>query len=155
MRPPDFLYTFVTAIFIIGPSCYMLAYTNIQLFGLIGGIFVDIFYLASMLNLLRLIYKCAVTEPGIIPAVSEARNKELHDKKPQSGEIKVVYKTESERDFNGDKFAYFFSNDRFKYVQSDVDPVAETYALSLCMTCNIVRPPRAFHCKDCGVCIEA
>jgi len=26
--------------------------------------------------------------------------------------------------------------------------------LSFCATCLTVRPPRAFHCNDCGVCIE-
>lgn len=26
--------------------------------------------------------------------------------------------------------------------------------LSYCKTCQILRPPRAFHCNDCGVCIE-
>lgn len=26
--------------------------------------------------------------------------------------------------------------------------------LSYCTTCKIVRPPRAFHCSDCGVCVE-
>ena len=31
-------------------------------------------------------------------------------------------------------------------------PLTET--LSYCNTCQIVRPPRSFHCGDCGVCIE-
>ncbi len=35
-----------------------------------------------------------------------------------------------------------------------VDPNKEAYNLSLCSTCMIVRPPRAFHCSTCGVCIE-
>lgn len=26
--------------------------------------------------------------------------------------------------------------------------------LSFCSTCKIIRPPRSFHCGDCGVCIE-
>jgi hypothetical protein len=27
--------------------------------------------------------------------------------------------------------------------------------LSYCLTCCIVRPPRAFHCSTCDVCVEA
>ena len=33
------------------------------------GLAFDVFYLLSMLNVLRMIYKCAYTEPGIIPAI--------------------------------------------------------------------------------------
>lgn len=49
---------------------------------------------------------------------------------------------------------YFFDEDRFKFARI-VDPNIESYTLSLCSTCMIVRPPRAFHCGTCGVCVEA
>jgi len=26
--------------------------------------------------------------------------------------------------------------------------------MSYCKSCKILRPPRAFHCTDCGVCVE-
>ena len=29
-----------------------------------------------------------------------------------------------------------------------------TEVLSYCNTCQIVRPPRSFHCSDCGFCVE-
>ena len=50
-------------------SIYVLCFTNIRLFGVGLGLGFDVLYLLSMLNLLRLIYKCAYTEPGIVPAI--------------------------------------------------------------------------------------
>ena len=29
-----------------------------------------------------------------------------------------------------------------------------TEKLSYCTTCRLMRPPRAFHCNDCGRCVE-
>ena len=42
---------------------------NIQLFGLKLGLVVDVLHALSMINVLRILFKCAYTEPGIIPAV--------------------------------------------------------------------------------------
>ena len=42
---------------------------NIQLFGLKLGLVVDALHALSMINVLRILFKCAYTEPGIIPAV--------------------------------------------------------------------------------------
>ena len=69
MRPPDLHFSFVASLLIIVPSSQVLFYTNIQLFGLIGGIIADVLYFGSIFNLCRLIYKCAYTEPGVIPAI--------------------------------------------------------------------------------------
>lgn len=74
VRPPDLCFAITASIFIIGPSGYVLVWTNFMLFGTIGGILVGLVYLASILNLCRLIYKCAYTEPGVIPAVPSARS---------------------------------------------------------------------------------
>jgi len=52
---------------------------NIQLFGIAGGIFVDVFYLASILNLIRLVSKCANTEPGVVPAIPSRRSHEIRN----------------------------------------------------------------------------
>ena len=65
----------------------------------------------------------------------------------------MEYKSEAERTFDGQRTNYFFADDRFKYAFI-VDPNKEAYTLSLCTTCMIVRPPRSFHCSQCGVCIE-
>ena len=69
VRPPDFIYAGAAALLIIAPSSYVVIYTNIQLFGVIFGIIVNIFYVASALNLVRLIKNCGCTEPGIVPAI--------------------------------------------------------------------------------------
>ena len=59
----------VAVALIIIPCSYLIFFTNIQLFGLVGGIIVDIFYIASIVNLMRLIYRIAHTDPGVVPAI--------------------------------------------------------------------------------------
>ena len=128
---------------------------NIQLFGLVGGLIVDIFYTCSILNLLRLIYLCAYTDPGIIPAIPSKRTHAIRNQCANTDGIHVEYKGERERGYHGqDSVEYYFDEDRFKYARI-VDPSKEAYTLSLCSTCMIVRPPRAFHCSTCGVCVES
>ena len=127
---------------------------NIQLFGVVGGIIADLLYAVSILNLLRLIYYCAMTEPGVIPAIPSQNSPEIRNLNFKKDGIHVEYKREIERPYDGDRNAYFYSDNRFKYAQI-VDPEKDAYALALCKTCMIVRPPRAFHCSTCGVCIEA
>ena len=112
------------------------------------------FYSASIFNLLRLIYKCAYTEPGVIPAIPGKRSAEIQKYSASKDGIHIEYKTEGERMYDGDRLAYFFTEDRFKQ-SLIVDPNKEGYVLSSCSTCQIVRPPRAFHCSTCGVCVEA
>jgi len=34
------------------------------------------------------------------------------------------------------------------------NPPSLSELLSYCNTCQIVRPPRSFHCRECNVCIE-
>ena len=74
VKPPDVHFAVIASMFIILPSSYVVFFTNIQLFGLVPGVIVDLFYTCSILNLLRLIYLCAYTEPGIIPAVPSRQN---------------------------------------------------------------------------------
>lgn len=35
-----------------------------------------------------------------------------------------------------------------------VPPYGSCHTLSYCHTCKLLRPPRAFHCDSCGVCVE-
>lgn len=49
--------------------------------------------------------------------------------------------------------------DQFQYVTTEKDEHASgtpmnREMLSYCNTCQIVRPPRSYHCRECGVCIE-
>jgi hypothetical protein len=47
----------------------------------------------------------------------------------------------------------FYSKRKFKYIDKD-EASNPNNKLSFCDTCNIVRPPRAFHCSYCDFCIE-
>lgn len=56
----------------------------------------------------------------------------------------------------------YYSLDKFKYLQVDRNDSEEVQIekkkrhnkLSYCDTCKHLRPPRAFHCAQCGVCVE-
>ena len=124
----------------------LLSCRNIELFGLVGGIAADLVLGASMINCLRILFKCAHTEPGIVPSIS---NKKMN----QGGSYQVEYVREYERDFKSSNVEHFYTEDRFRLSQV-TGPKIESYALSLCTTCNLLRPPRSFHCRTCGVCIE-
>ena len=85
-----------------------------------------------MLNLIRLVYLCSTTEPGVIPAIQNEAIKELYQKEGRSNVsgaasntlsqgsdryafgIRVEYKTEAERVYDGNKSAYFYCDERFK-----------------------------------------
>ena len=82
----------------------------------------------SMLNTLRILFKCACTEPGLIPAIPTTNL-------DQSANYSVEYVREYERDFRTSKVEHFFSNNRFR-LATNQGPRVETYPLSVCTTCN-------------------
>lgn len=84
-----------------------MAFTSIRLLGWGWGALFDFLLLASMLNLLRLLYKCAYTEPGIIPAIPTP----VIDK---SKTYSVEYIPESFRDVHDSHSEHFFDQKRFR-----------------------------------------
>lgn len=45
----------------------------------------------------------------------------------------------------------FYSKKKFSFIE---DASNKANKLSYCKSCNIVRPPRAFHCAKCDFCVE-
>ena len=62
---------------------------------------------------------------------------------------------DAERFYNIRKFEYAeaLESDQNKKTIINEDKTL-TMQLSWCKTCKILRPPRAFHCEYCDVCIE-
>ena len=56
----------------------------------------------------------------------------------------------------------YYAVNKFKFVEPELDeegkiiapPANKINKLSYCLSCNILRPPRAFHCGDCDICVE-
>ncbi|CAI2375075.1 unnamed protein product [Moneuplotes crassus] len=45
-------------------------------------------------------------------------------------------------------------NRNYNYYIEPRNPEGSLIKLKICKTCHILRPPRSFHCKKCGTCIE-
>jgi hypothetical protein len=160
VKPPDYPVAIINGLMIAMPTTFIMAYTSFELFEFSYGLVYDILLAASMFNCLRLIYKCASAEPGIVPAIPtpEISRKKTISKYPLMLSnlvpfLDIEYTPESFRPYRGDNAAHYYDQNRFR-VTHMVDPSLDTYQLTYCTTCKILRPPRSFHCSTCGVCIE-
>lgn len=158
--PPDWPTSILAFIMILFPSIFVLIFTAFGLGGKIGGVFIDLLYVLSLLNLLRIHHLCRNTEPGILPRIRSKKidyNKTYNVKYRSPGRVLAEYKT-VEPDIKKMKTKAFFSSKQFDLVQDNEDQRYEdgnwSSPLGFCSTCKIIKPPRSFHCSDCGVCIE-
>lgn len=71
--PVDWGISLLAFFMIVIPSLFVLIFSIFGLCGYIGGSFLAIFYVASLLNLLRIHHHCRNTEPGIIPNIRSKR----------------------------------------------------------------------------------
>ena len=141
----------LTYILVLFPSVPVLIFTTYGIGGWIGSVFLGIPYLISMVNSIRLVMQVALTDPGIIPKL---KSSEINYNKTYN----VLYRNTEEltKDDNISEGRNFFSLKQFKLSPEDTGASDDNHAemLSFCKTCQIIRPPRSFHCGSCGVCIE-
>jgi len=141
----------MTFVLILGPSTPVLIFTCYGIGGWAGSVFIGIPYFLSIFNTLRLVVMVAVTEPGIIPKL---KSPEINYNKSHN----VFYRKKEEltKDDTKSPGANFFALKQFRASteEEDKNEDSQSEVLSFCATCQIIRPPRSFHCGACGVCIE-
>lgn len=168
IKPVDKCFVIITVFLVLVPSMPALAFTPFYLFDWLGGAAISLAYFCSLVNVLRVLYLCATLDPGIIPKI---RAKSINYQKT----YKVAYREENDLESLNAmaRVEAHFDQRRFKAVrqvaareveenESDVVAVAcrkmeeneRQEPLSYCSTCQIVRPPRSYHCSDCGFCCE-
>ena len=69
IRPVQKGFAIVSSLLVAIPSLPALTFTPFYLFGWIGGPIACLAYLCSLVNVLRVLYLCATTDPGIIPKI--------------------------------------------------------------------------------------
>jgi hypothetical protein len=135
-------------------------------------------YLLSLFLCLWALFMVTFTEPGIMPSVYMNTKMQNADVKKinvykdyyveYQGRQELAETMENQKITNPiDKY---FCLNKFKYLpahnQNERTGQADMYAhgfieprkrhnkMSYCHTCQHLRPPRSFHCSQCGVCVE-
>lgn len=118
-------------------------------------------------------YKIYYSDPGILPSLyMNSEITSVESKKADNvrdyyieylGKNDLAYSMDYKGITNG--VSKYYSFNKFRYLrqrfQSDdgsveaVDKKKKHNKLSYCESCEHLRPPRAFHCSQCGVCVEA
>ncbi|CAG9311541.1 LOC105158161 [Blepharisma stoltei] len=130
MMGPDNHRAFITFFLILCPEIVYIASPSVYFIkehDNPGPFLVNLFF--TILSLFFL-YRCATKNPGFIP-----KQKPPFAWGP-SGALTIQELME----------------DSFK--PKEVPCEGNLVRLKYCVTCNIIRPPRASHCSDCGVCVE-
>ena len=72
IKPSNDTFAAGTAVIIIVPSLYIMTVVS---YGLCGwwGLILSIFYSVSFINVIRILYLCSRTEPGIIPKIKSKK----------------------------------------------------------------------------------
>lgn len=116
------------------------------------------------------LFRVMLSDPGILPSIYENSGIPSTERKRADNvrEYYAEYLSKDDlkfaMDFKGvtDPTAQFFDFNKFKYLRMHyddsenliVDKKKKHNKLSYCDTCEHLRPPRAFHCAQCGVCVE-
>lgn len=124
-------------------------------------VFLSIIYSATLFLCMYQLFKCSFTDPGIIPSLPP----DMDSDKPDSDtKYYVSYMDQKELDnkLTESSACQFYSLKKFKFVLPSFDKDGKRLdeklnkhnKLSYCKSCKLLRPPRAFHCSTCDVCVE-
>ena len=147
---------------ILVPCAYTLVVTIVlnDENSLLSKIVLGLAYLCCMLMTFYFLMATSVSDPGILPSVNQislipelSRNYPDPDRQyiveyqdaNQIRESTSACKSDTEK---------FFDKNKFYYIEDKNNATNPKNKLSFCKSCNIVRPPRAFHCPRCDFCVE-
>lgn len=135
-------------------------------------------YSLSLFLCLWAFFMVSFSEPGIMPSVfmnTKIQNIEVK-KINVHKEYYVEYKNRQELNDTMEKLKLnnpvdkYYNLNKFKYLPANesadragrgnmfehgfIEPRKRHNKMSYCHTCQHLRPPRSFHCSQCGVCVE-
>ena len=153
LLPSGCHFIFLTLILILCPSSvsYWLIVVNIK-----TALWIKLVLLClqtlSLLLCLKALFTVSFTEPGIIPKVKgnttiKDKSKPVHVDYMDFDELEEYFKKEEITN----EIEKYYHKRKFKFIPTKGEAKNR---LSYCGTCEHLRPPRAFHCSECDVCVE-